>query len=60
MNNKNTDIMKNQYGSSYEGKVVNGIPHGKGIITYPKGDIYEGDMTKDQVPFINSVNVSAT
>lgn len=23
-------------------------------------DIYEGDMTKDQVPFINSVNVSAT
>ena len=46
MNNKNTDIMKNQYGSSYEGKVVNGIPHGKGIITYPKGDIYEGDMKR--------------
>jgi hypothetical protein len=43
---KNTDVMKNQYGSSYEGEVVNGIPHGKGMISYLEGDKYEGDMKR--------------
>ncbi|MBT5909034.1 MAG: hypothetical protein HOH25_04505, partial [Opitutae bacterium] len=30
---------------SYEGERLNGIPHGKGIFTFPNGARYEGQLT---------------
>jgi hypothetical protein len=31
-------------GRHYEGKAVDGTPHGKGTLTWPNGQIYEGDF----------------
>ena len=31
-------------GYLYEGDVLDGIPHGRGKITFKTGDIYEGDF----------------
>ena len=31
-------------GIRYDGEFKNGLPHGKGAITYPNGDRYEGEL----------------
>jgi len=33
----------------YNGKVLNGLRHGKGILTYKSGDIYEGTWRKGKI-----------
>ena len=32
-------------GGSYEGQTVDGIPHGKGRMTYKDGSYYDGDWS---------------
>jgi len=31
-------------GDVYEGDLIDGVPHGKGTLTFSYGDVYEGDF----------------
>ncbi len=40
----NQGSIKLQGGEIYEGSLVDGVPQGKGIMTYPDGSIYKGEF----------------
>ncbi|WP_177182502.1 hypothetical protein [Paenibacillus sp. OV219] len=45
------DSIKYKDGSKYTGQLVNGVPHGKGTLTYPKGDVkkYVGEFKNGMI-----------
>ena len=47
--------MIEQDGYRYEGQLLNGIKHGKGVFTYPNGVCYQGDWLKDEMHGIGSL-----
>ena len=45
---KNTDVLIDEYGNKYEGEVLDGKEHGKGIKTYKDGRIFKGEFKNDK------------
>ena len=50
--NENLEFWFCNDGTQYQGVIKHKVPHGRGIMTHPDGDVYEGDFGETEIAMV--------